>query len=1012
MFSPAFSYMQPFERVRRQWHAFEQWVETVPRVAMEKEIFDTLQSMDAKWNATSARLRPSKQDHEKSKSAFRRELEDGLVTLAREEWQRRLQEAGLKDEDWGDMTFKETLAVERLLGGDLDEEGMAIMESVARADDVEAVVAHAAVPLTNAARASNLSGYSFVSPMSLSIGEFDDEPDAYESIFASEILPSSAPESIVDEIFDTPTSVPWGWTGDSRSYGIWSADTSQSSRQSSQTGSPERPPHKPISVDHAFFPRISEPLSQFQPESASSHRTRGPRYIGPQLTDDEPAFDDEADFERFKMETRVTKIREFHEAAAQADIQLAQDIYNARKTSGTRADDEQRRIAEHEKRMVELRRSKEEERKEIVRTERVMRREAIVQRQLRNTPTTASAAESPRQRLTQEVESKLKSGSGSIVSPDPVVPSAQTRRERRQSQSTIGRSSRPMVAPEPERLAASVPDLLEALTSRTSSTASSTPVSISGTSSSTSSSQTPARWLPPPEIVKATVSTKASRKRASSTTVNFTAPVNAALSATTVKQKPSVSQGQTPFGESPGKPISSVAEPAAPVATPTGPSPAAKKSVISSASSSASKAPSPPTASKGPSPPAASKVPTPPAASKVPSPPAASTVSSPPAPSKVPSPPVTKGQGLAQPKRQPAPSKPSPPTSVKAQSPPAPPAETPKPPKPSEPVKSASTLPQKKPQAQAVEIETPGASSSRTTLEQMQRPFMHKSLGSDSWVASQRSDAWSAPQMDSRPPPAPPGGPVWVSSSSAAKKFDTLKAAPLSTTSHSAQIEKSTSMPTARLPALARPRRMSDPVSPSPRSFAFPDGVQADVKPVPGGPPSIMKKGKGKAKAKRVTIEEISDEEDADTQERLPIDSKIIFEPKPSVPPAVFSQIIDFAPTPPPAASATIPLDEPSRPGNPRVASKESDGQGGFLTGDGKLAKDKHVRWTPSTVGSGPPQSSLGENVDLRAALEALETNVLSPPNGAPGKKGARSRAGSLLQSTTTGRKGKGKERA
>ncbi|KAJ6484404.1 hypothetical protein C8R47DRAFT_1131286 [Mycena vitilis] len=1006
MFSPAFSYMQPFERVRRQWHAFEQWVETVPRVAMEKEIFDTLQSMDAKWNATSARLRPSKQDHDKSKTAFRRELEDGLVTLAREEWQRRLQEVGLKDEDWGSMTFKETLAVERILGGDLDEEGMAIMESVARADDVEAVVAHAAVPLTNAARASNLSGYSFVSPMSLSIGDFDDEPDAYESIFASEILPSSAPESIVDEIFDTPTSVPWGWTGDSRSYGIWSADTSQSSRQSSQTGSPERPPHKSISVDHAFFPRISEPLSQFQPES-TSHRTRGPRYIGPQLTDDEPAFDDEADFERFKMETRVIKIREFHEAAAQADIQLAQDIYNARKTNGPRADDEQRRIAEHEKRMVELRRSKEEERKEIVRIERAMRREAIVQRQFRNTPTTASAAESPRQRLTQEVESKLKSGNGSIVSPDPVVPSAQTRRERRQSQSTIGRSSRPMVASEPERLAASVPDLLEALTSRSSSTASSTPVSISATSSSTSSSQTPARWLPPPEIVKATVTTKASRKRASSTAVNFTAPVNAAPAATPVKAQPSVSQGRTPFGETPTKPTSSIAEPAAPVATPAGPPPTVKKAVISSASSSASKAPSPPAASKAPSPPAASKVT---------SPPAASAVSSAPAPTKVPSPPVSKGQGPAPPKRQPAvPSKPSPPASVKAQSPPAPPAETPKPPKPSEPVKSASTLPQKKSQAHAVEIETPGASSSRTTLEQMQRPFMHKSLGSDSWVAPQRSDPWSAPQMDSRPPPAPPGGPVWVSSSSAAKKFDTLKAAPLSAASHSAQIEKSTSMPTARLPALARPRRMSDPVSPSPRSFAFPDGVQADVKSVPGGPPSIMKKGKGKAKAKRVTIEEISDEEDADTQERLPVDSKIIFEPKPSVPPAVFSQIIDFAPTPSPAAPAAIQLDEPSRPGNTRVASKESDGQSGFLAGDGKFAKDKHVRWTPSTVGSGPPQSSLVENVDLRAALEALETNVLSPPTGAPAKKGARSRAGSLLQSGTTptsGRKGKGKERA
>ncbi|KAJ7487843.1 hypothetical protein FB451DRAFT_981066, partial [Mycena latifolia] len=103
-------------RVRQLWHAFEQWVETAPRVAMEKQISEAFQTMDAKWNATPTRTRISIQDHEKSKTAFRRELEEGLVSLAREEWQRRLVEAGLRDEDWGEMTFKETLAAERLLG--------------------------------------------------------------------------------------------------------------------------------------------------------------------------------------------------------------------------------------------------------------------------------------------------------------------------------------------------------------------------------------------------------------------------------------------------------------------------------------------------------------------------------------------------------------------------------------------------------------------------------------------------------------------------------------------------------------------------------------------------------------------------------------------------------------------------------------------------------------------------------------------------------------------------------
>lgn len=303
-------------------------------------------------------------------------------------------------------------------------------------------------------------------------------------------------------------------------------------------------------------------------------------------------------------------------------------------------------------------------------------------------------------------------------------------------------------------------------------------------------------------------------------------------------------------------------------------------------------------------------------------------------------------------------------------------------------------------------MQTPGASSSRTTLEQMQRPFMHKSLGSDSWIA---------PQMGSRPPPAASGGPVWVSSSSAAKKVvDSAKVPLPSSNSHSTQIEKSTSMPPPRLPLLAetiRPRRMSDPVSPSPRSFAFPDNVH-ELKPAADAAPSgILRKAKAKqGKSKRVTIEEVSDEEDADTQERLPVDSKVIFEPKPSVPPTMFSHIIDFAPTPPPATPSTIQSDGPSRAGNPPALAKESGG--GFLTGDGKLAKEKHVRWTPSTLGNGgglAPRSSLVENEELRVALEALETNVLSPPPPSGAKKGPRSRASSLLQSGTVDRKGKGK---
>ena len=50
-------------------------------------------------------------------------------------------------------------------------------------------------------------------------------------------------------------------------------------------------------------------------------------YVGPHLSDPSasyslPSSDAEEEFERLKMEMRITKILEFHKAAAQADMTL------------------------------------------------------------------------------------------------------------------------------------------------------------------------------------------------------------------------------------------------------------------------------------------------------------------------------------------------------------------------------------------------------------------------------------------------------------------------------------------------------------------------------------------------------------------------------------------------------------------------------------------------------------------------------------------------------------------
>ncbi|KAF7324042.1 hypothetical protein MKEN_00626400 [Mycena kentingensis (nom. inval.)] len=164
-------------------------------------------------------------------------------------------------------------------------------------------------------------------------------------------------------------------------------------------------------------------------------------------------------------------------------------------------------------------------------------------------------------------------------------------------------------------------------------------------------------------------------------------------------------------------------------------------------------------------------------------------------------------------------------------------------------------------QSQAMELETPGASSSRTTLEQMHRPLLHKSLG-----ASGMGMGMGMPP----PPPAPTGGSVWVTSSAAAAA---AKKAP-----GKSGMEKSTSMQPTGTPkvltsasasASGKSRRMSDPIGAAARTAT-----------------TKASSGKDKGKGKRVTVEDASDEEEetARGRETLPSDSRYIFEPKPSAP--------------------------------------------------------------------------------------------------------------------------------
>lgn len=110
---------------------------------------------------------------------------------------------------------------------------------------------------------------------------------------------------------------------------------------------------------------------------------------------------------------------------------------------------------------------------------------------------------------------------------------------------------------------------------------------------------------------------------------------------------------------------------------------------------------------------------------------------------------------------------------------------------------------------------------------------------------------------------------------------------------------------------IKRVRRMSDPPSPSPRSFAFAElrNEKEGIAPrtantrteVEKRPSSLASKKSGKAKAKSrktVTIEEVPDDESdwgpSSRRHEHPSNPNAIMEPKPSVAPAMFSPIFKY----------------------------------------------------------------------------------------------------------------------
>jgi hypothetical protein len=145
------------------------------------------------------------------------------------------------------------------------------------------------------------------------------------------------------------------------------------------------------------------------------------------LNDPDEPLSDEADFERFKMMVRMQKIVEFHQLAAQGDIELAIAAYKDRKAQSAEGHNVSIRVTEHQKRMMQLQMEKEEERKNIVKTERSKRRSELRRRPGRpgtliapisSVPTPPFWLDSVQDRVIEDLESNLSLQTILCVDPD------------------------------------------------------------------------------------------------------------------------------------------------------------------------------------------------------------------------------------------------------------------------------------------------------------------------------------------------------------------------------------------------------------------------------------------------------------------------------------------------------------------------------------------------------------------------------------------------------------------
>ncbi|KAG6379744.1 hypothetical protein JVT61DRAFT_10279 [Boletus reticuloceps] len=402
-------------KVRREWSKFVgAWYEPQKRKLLEKLQKDILVKYKSLGSAKETQKLREMELFEKLDS-----IAEQLTQPARVEWERRLELAHLREDQWDDMTGEEQQAVLSVFVGfftddveHMDDDDLSAEPSSTEEDSIAEEPPYRGMPSYAPPALSRQpipptptrQTFEFVNPTSFFVDSMT-PPNPTKNLPAlsmdhlATLGPSNAARSaelvsasvsgisgfhnwaseagIVSQ--PQPAKPPAASTPSAQSLSARPRATDNMSRQASAASTSYSPPLKSSSPQYS----PQNQTTKFSPPINADYLPPGKRYIGPVILEEEPDPIEQVllkskmadEYQQYKISLRIQMIYQFHAEAADVEIKLFESLLAGEGTKESRA----RAVQEHETIMMRLREQKEEERKRLCAEEREKRREEMRQ---------------------------------------------------------------------------------------------------------------------------------------------------------------------------------------------------------------------------------------------------------------------------------------------------------------------------------------------------------------------------------------------------------------------------------------------------------------------------------------------------------------------------------------------------------------------------------------------------------------------------------------------------------